>query len=60
MTALYIEDLGSTNGTYVSGTRLEEHAHPLGTGDVIALGGECFVYRVELVFEDTEAPSTGA
>jgi len=57
--ALYIEDLGSTNGTYVSGTRLEEHAHPLGTGDVIALGGECFVYRVELVFEDTEAPSQG-
>lgn len=57
--ALYIEDLGSTNGTYVSGTRLEEHAHPLGTGDVIALGGDCFVYRVELVFEDTEAPRQG-
>jgi pSer/pThr/pTyr-binding forkhead associated (FHA) protein len=53
---LYIEDLGSTNGTYVSGTRLEEHAHPLGTGDIIALGGECFVYRVELVFENAEAP----
>jgi pSer/pThr/pTyr-binding forkhead associated (FHA) protein len=57
--SLYIEDLGSTNGTYVSGTRLEEHARPLGTGDVIALGGECFVYRVELVFEDTEAPRQG-
>ncbi len=53
--SLYIEDLGSTNGTYVSGTRLEEHARPLGNGDVIALGGECFVYRVELVYEDTEA-----
>jgi pSer/pThr/pTyr-binding forkhead associated (FHA) protein len=57
--SLYIEDLGSTNGTYVSGIRLEEHAHPLATGDVIALGGECFVYRVELVFEDTEAPRQG-
>lgn len=52
---LYIEDLGSTNGTYVSGARLEEHAHPLCSGDVIAFGGECFVYRVELVHESTDA-----
>jgi len=57
--SLYIEDLGSTNGTYVSGRRLEEHAHLLCNGDVIAFGGECFVYRVELVFEDTEAPRQG-
>jgi pSer/pThr/pTyr-binding forkhead associated (FHA) protein len=56
---LYVEDLGSTNGTYVSRARLEEHAHPLSNGDVIAFGGECFVYRVELVFEDTEAPREG-
>ncbi len=54
--SLYIEDLGSTNGTYVSGGRLEEHAHLLSNGDVIAFGGECFVYRVELVYEDIEAP----
>jgi pSer/pThr/pTyr-binding forkhead associated (FHA) protein len=53
---LYIEDLGSTNGTYISGTRLEEHAHPLANGDVIAFGGECFVYRVELVYQDTGVP----
>jgi len=53
---LYIEDLGSTNGTYISGARLEEHAHPLANGDVIALGGQCFVYRVELIYEDAEAP----
>jgi pSer/pThr/pTyr-binding forkhead associated (FHA) protein len=57
--SLYIEDLGSTNGTYVAGTRLEEHAQPLSNGDVIAFGGECFVYRVELVYEDTEAPQQG-
>jgi pSer/pThr/pTyr-binding forkhead associated (FHA) protein len=56
---LYIEDLGSTNGTYVSGIRLEEHARPLGSGDVIAFGGECFVYRVELAYEHTEAPPQG-
>jgi len=53
---LYIEDLGSTNGTYVSGERLEEHAHPVSTGDVIAFGGECFVYRAELVYQDSQAP----
>jgi pSer/pThr/pTyr-binding forkhead associated (FHA) protein len=57
--SLFIEDLGSTNGTYVSGARLEEHAHPLSNGDVIAFGGECFVYRVQLVHEDTEAPQKG-
>jgi pSer/pThr/pTyr-binding forkhead associated (FHA) protein len=57
--SLYIEDLGSTNGTYVSGARLEEHAHLLSNGDVVAFGGECFVYRVELVYEDTEAPQQG-
>jgi pSer/pThr/pTyr-binding forkhead associated (FHA) protein len=57
--SLYIEDLGSTNGTYVSGARLEEHAHLLRNGDVVAFGGECFVYRVELVYEDTEAPPQG-
>ena len=57
--SLYIEDLGSTNGTYVAGNRLEEHAQPLSNGDVIAFGGECFVYRTELVYEDTEAPRPG-
>jgi pSer/pThr/pTyr-binding forkhead associated (FHA) protein len=54
---LYIEDLGSTNGTYVGGQRLEEHARELHTGDVIAFGGDCFVYRVELVYPDAQAPA---
>lgn len=53
---LYIEDLGSTNGTYISGARLEEHAYPLADGDVIAFGGDCFVYRVELAYGDAAAP----
>ncbi|MGD8616573.1 MAG: FHA domain-containing protein, partial [Gammaproteobacteria bacterium] len=59
---LYIEDLGSTNGTYVSGVRLEEHARELRDGEVIALGGDCFVYRVELVHEEakTSQQATGA
>ncbi len=56
--SLYIEDLGSTNGTYVGGERLEEHARELHSGDVIAFGGDCFVYRVELVYPDAQAPQT--
>jgi pSer/pThr/pTyr-binding forkhead associated (FHA) protein len=53
--SLYLEDLGSTNGTYVGGERLEEHARELHTGDVIAFGGDCFVYRAELVYADAGA-----
>lgn len=44
----FIEDLGSTNGTYVSGKQLDEHAVPLEDGDLIALGGVHFVYKVSL------------
>ncbi|MGF6753637.1 FHA domain-containing protein [Paraburkholderia sp. GAS42] len=45
---LYVEDLGSTNGTFVNGKRLDESAHALQEGDVLAFGGDHFVYRVEL------------
>jgi pSer/pThr/pTyr-binding forkhead associated (FHA) protein len=51
----YIEDLGSTNGTFVSGVRLEEQARRLRDGDVIALGGDHFVYRVRLEYGDAAA-----
>ncbi len=43
---LYIEDLGSTNGTFLGGKRLDEHALILSDGDNIALGGDHFVYDV--------------
>ena len=43
---LYIEDLGSTNGTFVDGKRLDEHALVLSDGDTIAIGGDHFVYDV--------------
>ncbi|WP_027800957.1 FHA domain-containing protein [Paraburkholderia dilworthii] len=45
---LYVEDLGSTNGTFVGGKRLDESALPLADGDIVAFGGDHFVYRVTL------------
>ncbi|NML32480.1 FHA domain-containing protein [Paraburkholderia antibiotica] len=45
---LYVEDLGSTNGTFVNGRRLDESALALVEGDVVAFGGDHFVYRVSL------------
>jgi pSer/pThr/pTyr-binding forkhead associated (FHA) protein len=45
---LYVEDLGSTNGTFVGGKRLDESALPLAEGDLVAFGGDHFVYRVTL------------
>ncbi|MFT4067988.1 FHA domain-containing protein [Paraburkholderia sp.] len=45
---LYVEDLGSTNGTFVNGKRLDESALPLVEGDVVAFGGDHFVYTVSL------------
>ncbi|MFL9895555.1 FHA domain-containing protein [Paraburkholderia sp. RL17-381-BIF-C] len=45
---LYVEDLSSTNGTFVGGKRLDESALPLVEGDLVAFGGDHFVYRVTL------------
>jgi pSer/pThr/pTyr-binding forkhead associated (FHA) protein len=44
----FIEDLDSTNGTFVNGSRLDEHAVPLANGDVVRFGGSHFAYRIEL------------
>jgi pSer/pThr/pTyr-binding forkhead associated (FHA) protein len=49
--ALHIEDLGSTNGTFVNGVPLQEQAVALHEGDVLAFGGRHFVYRVVLQWE---------
>ena len=45
---LLIEDLGSTNGTFVSDSRLDEHARILHDGDSIAFGGHHFLYEVRI------------
>lgn len=53
----WIEDLGSTNGTFIGAVRLDEHAHALEDGDVLAFGGHHFVYRVGLQWEQPPAMS---
>ncbi|RKP53341.1 FHA domain-containing protein [Pararobbsia silviterrae] len=54
----YVEDLGSTNGTFVNGMRLEESAQVLHDGDVVAFGGNHFAYRVHLKREQADATLT--
>lgn len=46
-----IEDLASTNGTFVDGLRLQEHAVPLQDGVLVAFGGDHFTYRVGITKE---------
>lgn len=46
--APFIEDLGSTNGTFIGDKRLEEHAVALNDGDLLAFGGHHLVYRVSV------------
>lgn len=45
---VYIEDLGSTNGTYVNKVRLSEMAVTLKNGDTIGFGGKRFVYTIKI------------
>jgi pSer/pThr/pTyr-binding forkhead associated (FHA) protein len=53
----YIEDLGSSNGTFIDGERLLEHAVPLQDGVVVAFGGKHFVYRVSITGESDVEPA---
>jgi pSer/pThr/pTyr-binding forkhead associated (FHA) protein len=44
----YIEDLSSTNGTFVDGQRVQDCAVPLKDGVLLAFGGDHFAYRVSI------------
>lgn len=44
----YIEDLASTNGTFVDGERLRDVAMPLTDGVLLSFGGHHFTYRVSI------------
>ncbi|MBK4735327.1 FHA domain-containing protein [Noviherbaspirillum pedocola] len=44
----WIEDLGSTNGSYIDGKRLQEHAAPITDGTRLAFGGQHFAYIASL------------
>ena len=50
----HLEDRGSTNGTFLNGTRLETR-HPLVDGNTVTFGSEEAVFRE---WSDTAAPAT--
>lgn len=56
---VYIEDLGSSNGTFIDDQRLLEHAVPLQDGVVVAFGGKHFVYRVSITQDSAVEPAQG-
>ncbi|MGI9326166.1 MAG: FHA domain-containing protein [Pseudomonadales bacterium] len=51
----HIEDLGSTNGTFLNDDPIEEHIRQLTEGDLISLGGERLQYRVFITDATTTA-----
>jgi pSer/pThr/pTyr-binding forkhead associated (FHA) protein len=57
---LYVVDLGSVTGTYVSGKRLDQESRLLEDGDVIAFGGDRLCYTVRLQEADLEESGAGA
>ena len=54
----WVEDLGSTNGTFVGSQRLDEIAVPLRDGDTLGFGGHFFVYQVSLQMQALQPDPT--
>ncbi len=57
---IFVEDLGSTNGTFVNGERLQEHARQLRDGDSLAFGNPDCRFCVQLQQAGIEATETVA
>ncbi len=55
---VFLEDLGSTNGTYVNGDKLEEHAHAVEDRDRIVFGSDDFAYLATVRIDGTEVTDT--
>src|SRR5262249_35118452 len=53
---VFVEDLGSRNGTVVNGTRIAGPTR-LNVGDVVEVGGQRFRYAGESVIEERPAPA---
>jgi pSer/pThr/pTyr-binding forkhead associated (FHA) protein len=55
-----VEDLDSSNGTFVAGARLDERSRPLSDGDIVAFGDPTFSYRVRIenLHEPTQFAAT--
>ncbi|WP_167389067.1 FHA domain-containing protein [Caballeronia ptereochthonis] len=56
--APFVEDLGSTNGTFVNGERLGASAVGLKDGDTVAFGGTHFAYTVHVHGDEGESTLT--
>jgi pSer/pThr/pTyr-binding forkhead associated (FHA) protein len=56
--AVFVEDLGSTNGTLVNDVKLGDQPRRLNSGDTIAFGGDFFEYSVHLVSAGAGAEKT--
>jgi pSer/pThr/pTyr-binding forkhead associated (FHA) protein len=56
----FVEDLGSTNGTFLDDKRLDEAAVPLQDGVSLAFGGKHFVYTVSLAHDVDAHPTATA
>jgi pSer/pThr/pTyr-binding forkhead associated (FHA) protein len=54
----FVEDLGSTNGTFVNGQRIGASAVELKNGESIAFGGTHFAYEVSLRDDESESTLT--
>jgi|GEM_PF-2152631 len=57
---LFIEDLGSTNGTLLNGRRLDGSAEQLNTDDTLQFGHELFSFKVVLESVPVEDGSSAA